>query len=83
VTQLDGAAVLITGANGGLGREWVTQAIDRGAEKVYATDITLVEWDSDRIVPLRLDVTDQDSIERSRAGRGYDRAHQQCGHRVA
>jgi NAD(P)-dependent dehydrogenase (short-subunit alcohol dehydrogenase family) len=65
VTQLDGAVVLVTGANGGLGREWVAQAINRGAEKVYATDISLAEWDSERIVPLRLDVTDQDSIEQA------------------
>lgn len=37
MTTLDGAVVLITGANGGLGREFVGQALARGARTVYAS----------------------------------------------
>ena len=37
MTTLDGAVVLITGANGGLGREFVRQALARGARQVLAT----------------------------------------------
>ena len=63
MTTLDGAVVLITGANGGLGREFVRQALDRGARKVYATARTPRSWGDERIVPLSLDVTDAASID--------------------
>ena len=70
MTELNEAVVLITGANGGLGREFVHQALSRGATKVYAparTPRTKAEWGDERIVPLALDVTDPDSIERAAA----------------
>ncbi|CAN7319398.1 SDR family oxidoreductase [Arthrobacter sp. LjRoot78] len=60
--QLSGAVVLVTGANGGLGREFVEQALARGAAKVYATARRPREWHDARIVPLVLDVTDPNSI---------------------
>jgi NAD(P)-dependent dehydrogenase (short-subunit alcohol dehydrogenase family) len=59
---LHGAVVTITGANGGLGTEFVRQALERGAAKVYATARTPKEWDDARVVPLALDVTDPASI---------------------
>ena len=59
---LDGAVVLVTGANGGIGTHLVRDALDRGAAKVYATARTPRSWDDDRIVPLALDVTDPESI---------------------
>ncbi|MEW1819240.1 SDR family oxidoreductase [Arthrobacter sp. NPDC080031] len=62
MTKLDGAVVLVTGANGGLGKEFVAQAVERGAAKVYATARTPQEWDDTRVVPLVLDVTDQASV---------------------
>ncbi|BBY62115.1 SDR family oxidoreductase [Mycolicibacterium helvum] len=61
-TSLDGAVVLVTGANGGLGVEFVRQALDRGASKVYATARRPRDWKDSRIVPLALDVTDSNSI---------------------
>ncbi|CAN5724084.1 SDR family oxidoreductase [soil metagenome] len=61
-TAVEGATVLVTGANGGLGAEFVQQALDRGAKKVYATARTPWEWHDSRVVPLRLDVTDSDSV---------------------
>jgi len=59
---LDEAVVLVTGANGGLGEEFVRQALERGATKVYATARTPRDWDDERVVPLKLDVTDEASI---------------------
>jgi NAD(P)-dependent dehydrogenase (short-subunit alcohol dehydrogenase family) len=61
--NIERAVVLVTGANGGLGREFVSQALDRGAAKVYATARNPREWDDTRVVPLTLDVTDAASIE--------------------
>ena len=62
MTSLQGAVVLVTGANGGLGTEFVHQALERGAAKVYATARTPREWNDDRVVALQLDVTDSASI---------------------
>jgi NAD(P)-dependent dehydrogenase (short-subunit alcohol dehydrogenase family) len=60
--SLNGAVVLITGANGGIGTRFVEQALARGAAKVYATARNPREWGDDRVVPLTLDVTDPASI---------------------
>lgn len=63
MTDLNNAIVLVTGANGGLGTEFVHQALARGAAKVYATARTPRTWDDERIVPLVLDVTNQQSVD--------------------
>jgi NAD(P)-dependent dehydrogenase (short-subunit alcohol dehydrogenase family) len=60
--RLDDRIVLVTGANGGLGEEFVRRALERGAAKVYATARSPRQWDDDRIVPLTLDLTDAGSI---------------------
>ena len=55
--------VLITGANRGIGRSFATVALAQGAKKVYACArnidqlADLVTQDSDRVVPVQLDVT--------------------------
>lgn len=59
---LDGAVVLVTGANGGIGTHFVREALARGAAKVYASARTPRTWDDERVVPLTLDVTDAASI---------------------
>ncbi|AMM19295.1 short-chain dehydrogenase [Frondihabitans sp. PAMC 28766] len=61
-TSLENAVVLVTGANGGLGEEFVAQALARGAAKVYATARTPRAWDDSRVVPLALDVTSAESV---------------------
>ncbi|MFD6443516.1 SDR family oxidoreductase [Promicromonospora sp. NPDC060204] len=61
--SLNGAVVLVTGANGGIGTQFVRQALDLGAAKVYATARNPRTWDDERIVPLLLDVTDARSIQ--------------------
>lgn len=63
MTSLDGAIVLVTGANGGIGTHFVYDALARGASKVYATARNPRTWDDERIVPLALDVTDPASIQ--------------------
>ena len=63
MTALNGAVVLVTGANGGIGTHFVHDALARGASKVYATARKPRAWDDERIVPLALDVTDPASIQ--------------------
>lgn len=67
MTALTGRTVLVTGANRGLGREFVAQLLERGAAKVYAAARTPVEGDDPRVVALQLDVTDPDSVTRAAA----------------
>ncbi|WP_319446720.1 MULTISPECIES: SDR family oxidoreductase [unclassified Mycobacterium] len=65
MTALTGQTVLVTGANRGMGREYITQLLDeRGVAKVYATARNPENIDATdaRVVPLRLDVTDTASI---------------------
>ncbi|SNY61323.1 SDR family oxidoreductase [Paractinoplanes atraurantiacus] len=57
-TSLDGRTVLVTGANGGLGEQFVRQALQRGAAKVYAAARSARQWDDARVQPLTLDLTD-------------------------
>lgn len=70
MTSLNGAVVLVTGANGGIGTHFVRHALARGAAKVYATARNPRQWDDDRIVPLTLDVTDAASIRAALAAAG-------------
>jgi NAD(P)-dependent dehydrogenase (short-subunit alcohol dehydrogenase family) len=59
---LTGQHVLITGANRGLGRALVDEALQRGARRVYAgTRRPLTDTDG-RIVPVLLDITDATQI---------------------
>lgn len=60
--SLHQAVVLVTGANGGIGTEFVRDALARGATKVYATARTPRTWDDERVVPLTLDINDPASI---------------------
>ena len=61
-TPIKGAAALVTGGNRGFGRAIVEELLDRGAAKVYATARSLHTPPDKRIVPLVLDVTDDDSV---------------------
>ena len=64
MTSLNDATVLITGANGGLGTAFVEAALARGARRVYATARNPKQWSDERVMPLRLDVTDPGAIAR-------------------
>lgn len=55
---------LVTGANRGIGRQFVLELLERGASTVYATarrPESLAFADS-RVVPLRLDLLDHESV---------------------
>ncbi|MEU6789562.1 SDR family oxidoreductase [Nonomuraea angiospora] len=60
--QINGAHVLVTGANRGLGRQFVLSLLDRGAGKVYATARRPDLIDVPGVIPLRLDITDPASV---------------------
>jgi NAD(P)-dependent dehydrogenase (short-subunit alcohol dehydrogenase family) len=64
-STLGGRTVLVTGANGGLGEQFVRQALERGAEKVYAAARKPKDWDDRRVRPLSLDITDQGDVARA------------------
>ncbi|GAA1185537.1 NAD(P)-dependent dehydrogenase (short-subunit alcohol dehydrogenase family) [Kitasatospora gansuensis] len=59
--ELKDAVVVVTGANRGLGRHLAAQLVERGA-KVYAAARRPETVDLPGVVPLRLDVTDAESI---------------------
>lgn len=62
--KISGSVVLITGANHGIGAEFVWQLRERGAAKIYtgARDPQTIET-ADGVEPIALDVTSQEQIE--------------------
>ena len=67
MTSLAGQTVLVTGANRGMGREYVVQLLDRGVTKVYAAarDPRTIEIADPRVIALPLDVTDAASVAKA------------------
>jgi NAD(P)-dependent dehydrogenase (short-subunit alcohol dehydrogenase family) len=63
--KIKGAVALVTGANRGIGRALTEALLTRGVRKVYAAardPETLAALRDERVVPLRLDVTDTEQI---------------------
>lgn len=60
--DLRNRTVFVTGAAGGLGQQFVTQTLARGAAKVYAAARRDHPWTDARIVQVRLDVADPAQI---------------------
>jgi NAD(P)-dependent dehydrogenase (short-subunit alcohol dehydrogenase family) len=56
-------AVLVTGANRGIGQALVAEALRRGAQRVYAGTRQRFLHSDDRVVPVMLDVTSADQIQ--------------------
>src|SRR4051812_42686941 len=65
--SLEGRHVLVTGANGGLGEQFVAQAPERGAAKVYAAARSTRDWEDARVVSLDLDLNDPEAPARAAA----------------
>ena len=60
--NLQDSIALVTGSNRGLGRQFAAQLLERGAEKVYATARDPERVQIPGVTPLRLDITDPDSV---------------------
>lgn len=65
----ENAIALVTGANRGIGRAFVEALLERGARRVYATARnpalldSVVMRDRARIIPLKLDITNQRDVQ--------------------
>ena len=60
--NLQGAVVLVTGANRGIGAEFVNQLKARGAAKIYAAARDASAIESDGVEPIELDITDPGQV---------------------
>ncbi|MEX3969699.1 SDR family NAD(P)-dependent oxidoreductase [Paraburkholderia caribensis] len=68
--NVEGSVVLLTGANGGIGRAFVRELLNRGAAKIYLgarnTDsLRDLLTESNKLVGLQLDVTDPQQVARA------------------
>ena len=58
-----GSAILVTGANRGIGQALVDEALKRGATRVYAGARQPFVHPDERVTPLILDVTNAEQIQ--------------------
>jgi NAD(P)-dependent dehydrogenase (short-subunit alcohol dehydrogenase family) len=62
---LEKKAILITGANRGIGRALVDEALRRGAKRVFAGTRSGLQHTDKRVTPVTLDVTSVSQIQRA------------------
>jgi len=63
--KIEHKTVLITGANRGIGRALVDEALRRGARRVYAGTRVPMRHSDRRVTPLTLDVTNESQIRQA------------------
>jgi NAD(P)-dependent dehydrogenase (short-subunit alcohol dehydrogenase family) len=68
--EIRNSVALVTGANRGLGRHLAAGLLERGARKVYAAARNPEAVDLPGATPLRLDITDPDSVAAAAAAAG-------------
>jgi len=68
--NINGAVVLVTGANRGIGAEFVEQLKQRGAAKIYAAARDVGTIRAEGVHPLQLDVTDAAQVRAAAAAAG-------------
>jgi NAD(P)-dependent dehydrogenase (short-subunit alcohol dehydrogenase family) len=68
MTAIAGKTVLITGANRGIGRALLEEALHRRAQQVYAGTREPFAHPDERVTPLLLDVTDAAQIQQAARG---------------
>jgi NAD(P)-dependent dehydrogenase (short-subunit alcohol dehydrogenase family) len=61
-TTVEGKRILVTGANRGLGRALIDEALRRGASRVYAGTRGSLAHADERVTPVILDVTDDAQV---------------------
>src|SRR5262245_1111402 len=66
-TTIEGTAILVTGPNRGIGQALVTEALRRGAARVYAGTRQPYAHPDPRVTSLALDVTNQEQVEAAAA----------------
>jgi NAD(P)-dependent dehydrogenase (short-subunit alcohol dehydrogenase family) len=66
---IDGAVAVVTGANRGLGRAYVSALLARGAARVYAgaRNLDSIVVDDDRVTPIALDITSATAVSAAAA----------------
>ena len=62
MSTIAGSVAVVTGGQRGLGAAFAAALLDRGATKVYVTARQPRPTGDDRLVPLALDVTDEQSV---------------------
>jgi NAD(P)-dependent dehydrogenase (short-subunit alcohol dehydrogenase family) len=67
---LNNAVVLVTGANRGIGAEFVAQLKERGAGRIYAASRHAGDVDVDGVESIRLDITDPAQVQAAAAAAG-------------
>ena len=63
--NVENKTILITGANRGIGRALVDEALRRGVKKVYAGTRSALEAADKRVTPLSLDVTNAAQVQQA------------------
>lgn len=65
------STILITGANGGIGKAFIKELLNRNVDKIYITGIDLEElikitkdFPQKNVIPMKLDVTNPDDIKK-------------------